>query len=124
MTIIILVELMSLFYCFQVGRFERLCPVQLLVHNNLKTSETEGASSSKTTGKSSKEDRNFCIKGKNPWENTNLGNTQEMKDTFFPVNYFKSSTKLLKKFLFIKILFISKMILRLKNAEGMIIQIS
>ena len=64
---------MSLFYCFQVRRFERLCPVQLLVHNNLKTSETEGASSSKTTGKSSKEDRNFCLKGKNPWENTNLG---------------------------------------------------
>ena len=50
--------------------------------------------------------------------------TQEMKDTFFPINYFKSSTKLLKKFLFIKILYISKMILRLKNAEGMIIQIS
>ena len=41
MAIIILVEFMSLFYCFQVRQFERLCPVQLLVHNNLKTSETE-----------------------------------------------------------------------------------
>ena len=47
-----------------------------------------------------------------------------MKDTFFPINYFKSSTKLLKKFRFIKILYVSKMILRLKNTEGMIIQIS
>ena len=64
MTIIILVEFMSLFYCFQVRRFERLCPVQLLVLNNLKTSETEGAFSSKTTGKSSKEDRKYLHRGK------------------------------------------------------------
>ena len=117
MTIIILVEFMSLLYCFQIRRFKRLCPVQLLVHNNLKTSETEGASSSKTTGKSSKEDRNFASRER-------IHGKIQMKDTFFPVNYFKSSTKLLKKFLFIKILYISKMILRLKNAEGMIIQIS
>ena len=41
--------------------------------------------------------------------------TQEMKDTFFPINYFKSSTKLLKKFRFIKILHISKMIFKVEE---------
>ena len=114
------------FYCFQVRRFERLCPVQLLVPNNLKTSETEGASSSKATGKAQKKTGIFASRERIHGKIQILDGyqTQEMKDTFFPINYFKSSTKLLKKFLFIKIFYISKIILRLKNAEGIIIQIS